>query len=241
MIIFRLSMCVIALFMFAGCAQKSLNIDYDSASTSAPQPNPVVVSPSPGISINRPIADSLYIDTTRFGQEPDGFAVYTYVLLRRGASTSAVRKKAALVNAIKDLSYGNVLDGLPSGGSANNYNLFVIPAESLNNQSMPLLNALAEKQPRFLGEGPFLVTLSFKLNGQPPSNDEYMFVDFSKLNIHSVRYVVNEYKKHEFKPSLSPGQKTNTFKVYLLSTIFYLKDSIEAGTAAHELLSKTLQ
>jgi len=242
----KISIIVFAVIIISGCSVNAFDTPVMSAPVSVPEP-PLASAPSYSDfnvvssantmnSLN--ISGSLYVDINNVGQEPENFGVYTYVLIRQGASNSALRKKAALVAAIHDLSFGNFNSYVPSGAPESNYNLFVIPADNLSNFSTQFLDILARKERRFYGEGPFLLTFNDKITNIAANNGQYMFIDFSKLNTHSIRYVVNEYKKHEFKTGIYPGAKTNRFKVYLLSTVFHLKDSIESGLVMRDALSK---
>lgn len=98
-----------------------------------------------------------------YGEEPDGYATYSYVLAGRDESDgSHMQRYKALVAAIQGGTPST--SDIPQSVQRNLMNLFLIPAgrdvDAWNvGLSMALATALTASDARFHNPGPFIVTL----------------------------------------------------------------------------------
>ena len=141
---------------------------------------------------------------SRYGEEEEGFATYTYVLVGRDSSHQATwARYNSLIKAIKS----STAENSPTRTADKSLlNLFLIPVVGGEGQdstlpndklSMQLLTALSTALPgKFENPGPYLITLYKPIrHGHPGEVTDVLFVDLSKKHERAIQEVVRTDKK----------------------------------------------
>jgi hypothetical protein len=168
-----------------------------------------------------------------YGEEEEGYATYTYVLIGRDKSHNATwHRYNTLITAVKS----STAESSPTTADKSLLNLFLIPVsagEGLNaaapndKLSIELLTALSTAFPgKFENPGPYLITLYKPIRyGRPGQIADILFVDLSKMHEKAIQEVVRSYKTKIIESKFQGKQKLEQLGLSLLNGAFTFEDS----------------
>lgn len=183
------------------------------------------------------------------GEEPPGYAMYTYVLINQSKADSAAWSRyEKLVESIKRST--TVVANHDPGFNRSLYNLFLIPykhgghqhAESLNDiLSKSILTSIAASvQKQELRElintnpGPFLISAAEPISNEKLNKDiEMLYVDLTRTNVDAMPEVVAAYKKRLTSDSIEGLERFNSIRLSLLNLILDADDYISIVKVAY--------
>jgi len=186
----------------------------------------------------------LWTELSKANTEPLGYAMYTYVLVRRSKGTPISRDKYnILINIIMN-STSPLNNQSTLGYNKSLYNLFLIPSNNnhLNDElSKSILTSISvsiqnEKLNNLFNNnpGPFLISTL------EPISDEYfskeldlLYVDLTKTNIDALPEIVSAYKKYLVSDSIKGVEQFSSLKLTLLNLILDADDSINIVKVAY--------
>ncbi|MBA4142849.1 MAG: hypothetical protein H0X43_07550 [Nitrosospira sp.] len=168
-----------------------------------------------------------------YGEEEEGYATYTYVLIGRDKSHKATWHR-----------YNTLITAVTSSTAKNStmmadkslLNLFLIPVSAREGQnptspndklSMELLTALSTAFPgKFDNPGPYLITLYQPIrHGRPGQIADILFIDLSKMHEKAIQEVVRSYKTEIIKSEFHGTQKLEQLALLLLNSALSVEDS----------------
>lgn len=192
---------------------------------------------------------NLWASLYNYGEEEDGFATYTYVLVGRDGSHRPTRDRYwTLINAITSSTTES--DFLRNKALKRYYNLFLIPsvrersdsgatfpAEKL---SMELLTELAIAAPgKFENPGPYLITLHKPIKyGGTEEIADILFLDLSNTPIEGIKEYIRAYKERIVHKKVTGIEKLEILRMNMLATAFTMEDSIGFAFIIFDRLQK---
>jgi hypothetical protein len=182
------------------------------------------------------------------GNEPPGYAMYTYVLINRSkVDKSAWSRYWALVNSITDSTSAE--DSQDSEFNRSLYNLFLIPfsgehqrTKSLNDiLSKSILTGIAvsvqKQELRDLintNPGPFLISSTEPISNEKFTKDiEILYADLTRTNVYAMQEVVAAYKRRLTSKSIGGQQRFKSIRLSLLSILLDADDYVNIVKVAY--------
>ena len=180
-----------------------------------------------------------------YGDEPDGYATYSYVLAGRDQSDeSHTQRYKALIAAIKGSTPWTCV--FPSSVDNSLINIFFIPGMggdtgALNvGLSMSLVSALKKLDARFNNPGPFIVTLYHPISFNPNCEVTMLFVDLTYTHPDAMAEIATVYKKRISQAPLQGVERLRSLKLALLNAVLVADDRIGFATTAYADLRKAV-
>jgi hypothetical protein len=174
---------------------------------------------------------------TTFGQEVDGYATYSYILVARNHVGEAWDKYLLLKQEIINTTANSAF--VASLVNKDLVNVFVIlkndEANSEGNLNHLFLNILATQTDLDLtNPGPYIVTLSQDLSGgSAQEQKDLMFVDLTNVHSLAIPELVSTYKNHVESQQIEGIQKLNSIKLHVLNLALITDDAISFAKAAY--------
>jgi hypothetical protein len=201
------------------------------------------MSPAPPVEpASKPPPFHVWSYLRSYGEEPEDYATYSYVLAGRdGSDVSHTRRYNALVAAIKSSSPG--ADDMPTSVPKNLMNIFMIPAgkndDTLNiGLSLSLVAALAASDVRFNNPGPFIVTVCHPVSFSIDPEILMLFVDLTNTHPDAMPEIVNVYKRRISQAPLQRIERLTSLKLALLNALLVANDRIGFATTAYANLKE---
>lgn len=175
-----------------------------------------------------------------FGEEPSGYAAYTYALVGRSDPDSeAARKFSELVRAIQSSTVSEA--AAPETIDRETVNLFLIPAApDTDRANLPLaqalVSALQADAPPLQRPGPFLVTTHRPIRFGDDSRVDFLYVDLSDTHPEAIAEVVAAYKRRVFEEGIEGIERLRSLRLAVLNLALVAEDSIGFASAARAQL-----
>lgn len=175
-----------------------------------------------------------------FGNEPKGYAAYSYILTGRNGSD----KYAELVKRIQ----GSTLPAAQAAEAKtflpDELNIFLIPAINTRGSaykpdyavSKNLLTVLgARSKLSFDRPGPFIITLYHPVSSIPrgPGEMDMLYVDLTNVNKGAIAELIRTYKKAVLEEKLDGMQKLKSLRLSILNLAFMTEESLGFAKAAY--------
>ena len=172
-----------------------------------------------------------------YGDEPGGYATYSYVLAGRDESDiSHTQRYKALIAAIQGST--PITIDIPQSVPKSLMNLFLIPAARdtsvWNIQlSLSLVAVLAASDARFSNPGPFLVTFYHPINFSADPEITMLFVDLTRVHPDAMSEIATAYKRRISEAPIHGIERLKSLKLALLNTLLVTEDRIAFATTAY--------
>lgn len=234
------------LFAFYGCPSMSSKHRVESApdhtaecSDMSSESEPTLSSEPEVVPAPEPPRYHVWSYLRSYGNEPKGYATYSYVLAGRDTSDALhAQRYRALVDAIQSSTTGK--GDMPPIVQKIMMNIFLIPAvsdaETWNiGCSLTLVAALSASNSCFNNPGPFIVTLYHPISFRADQQEEevtMLFVDLTNIHPDSMSEIVSAYKRRVSQAPLQGVQRLSSIKLALLNTLLIANDRIGFAKAA---------
>jgi len=176
-----------------------------------------------------------------FGSEPNGYAVYSYVLLGTENGISA-KLYSQLLSDIKSVKV-KVNEGI-SEKERSLLNVFMIPSLLDENSdiflpdielSKSIINKLSVNAKFSFGNaGPYIISVAGPIKtNENKSIETVLYVDLTGVNEKAFPEIVNAYEQYLFKENIIGINEFEAFRLSLLSFFLHIEDNIGIASSVY--------